>query len=164
MIILGVDIGGVIIRQIGGKTSGTSFVRQNFLATPPVPGVFDCLAELVAEKFGDNVDVVSKCGVDTEALSIKWLAEHNFYKRTGISPKRVFFRRDRASKAACVAERRHTHFIDNHPGVLGLMDTVRYRTLQGATKDDMKKDAGQLSKFFAITQSWPETVSALLKA
>ena len=161
----GVDIGGILIPQLeGSDTSGTSLANEeDFLALPPIEGAFDGVRWLVEEMSGPKgTDLVSKAKREsTRELTMKWLHHHDFFRQTGISPNRVFFCSDRASKAACVKERGHTHFIDNHPGVLGLMYSVRYRILQGATSEDKLEYADQLPKFAFITSGWAETMSKL---
>ena len=49
-----------------------------------MPGVFEGLATLVAERFGPAVHLVSKCGEQTEARTREWLAHHDFHRRTRI--------------------------------------------------------------------------------
>lgn len=165
--LVGIDIGGVLIPQLeGSDTSGTSLASEkDFLALPPIEGAFEGVRWIVEEFAGvGGTDLVSKAKrQSTRELTLKWLHYYGFFRLTGVNPRQVFFRPDRASKAGCVAERKHTHFIDNHPGVLGLMHSVRYRILQGATltPQDELDYADELSEFAFITSGWAETMSKL---
>lgn len=162
----GIDIGGILIPQLeGSDTSGTSLAsEEKFLALDPLPGAIEGVRWIIEERAGSRyTDLVSKAKREsTRKLTLLWLNHHDFYRRTGLNRKHVFFCPDRASKAACAKERRHTHFIDNHPGVLGLMDSVKCRILQGATDADKRDFADQLPKFAYKTAGWAETVSRLL--
>jgi hypothetical protein len=122
--VLGVDIGGVIIDRVNDGTD-TSFFGDNYLATTPTPGVFDALARLVNEKFGEHAYVVSKCGQRTQDRSVEWLAHHRFSERTGISLDRVRFCRERSGKAPIAAALGLTHFVDDKLEVLSYLTTVR---------------------------------------
>ncbi|HVY84642.1 MAG TPA: hypothetical protein VG943_05890, partial [Caulobacterales bacterium] len=58
--VLGIDIGGVIIRRFGDR-SDTSF-QKDFLKTPAVEGALETIRHLVDRRFGPRVHLVSKCG------------------------------------------------------------------------------------------------------
>lgn len=162
MAVLGVDIGGVIITQ-ASKTDDTSFFSRNFLATPPLTGVFEGLAQLVRTKFGGSVHIVSKCSTSTQARSLEWLSHHRFYERTGISSQNVHFCRDRAGKATIAGELGVTHFVDNHPGVLGLLRTVQHRFLFQPEAQDLRQNPEHLDEFKTVW-NWAEAVQAILAA
>ncbi len=123
MDVLGIDIGGVIIDRANDGTD-TSFFSDNYLATNPTPGVFDALARLVSEKFGDHVYVVSKCAQRTQDKSLGWLAHSRFSERTGISLDRVRFCRERSGKAPIAEELGLTHFVDDKLEILSYLTTV----------------------------------------
>jgi hypothetical protein len=121
--VLGVDIGGVIIDRVNDGTD-TSFFGENYLATTPTQGVFDALARLTSEKFGDRAFLVSKCGPRTQAKSLEWLEHHCFAQRTGISLGRVRFCLERSGKSAIANELGITHFVDDKLEVLGYLENV----------------------------------------
>ena len=123
MDVLGIDIGGVIIDRVNDNTD-TSFFGDNYLATTPTPGVFEALARLVNEKFGEHVYVVSKCGQRTQDKSLEWLAHHHFTERTGISLEHLRFCRERSGKAPIAADLGITHFVDDKLEVLSFLTMV----------------------------------------
>lgn len=114
---LGIDIGGVIIARVRGR-SDTSFSSDNYLQTPAVPGVFDAVRQLVAERFGDRVLLVSKCHKPAQDKTMHWLDYHRFYERTGVQREHVYFCRERSEKAEICQEIGITHFVDDRIDVL----------------------------------------------
>jgi hypothetical protein len=156
---LGVDVGGVII-QPADDDADTSFFGENYLRTPPMPGVFDGLAALVAGRFGPAVHLVSKCGEQTEARTREWLAHHDFHRRTGIPPENVHFCRTRAAKAPIAAELRLTYFVDDRLEVLSYLTTVPHRFLFRPRSAEVAAHAHHLADVRRV-ESWPELVAAL---
>jgi hypothetical protein len=157
---LGVDIGGVVIDRVNDDAD-TSFFGDNYLATPAVPGVFEALARLVGEKFGDRVHLVSKCGRRVQEKSLEWLAHHDFYARTGVSPDHVRFCRERPDKAMIAAELGLTHFIDDRLEVLGYLETVGNLYLFQPHEGEMHRHRRHLHRVHVV-QAWDETVRAIL--
>jgi hypothetical protein len=117
---LGIDIGRVIIdgssHPQGGDTAFFSGDEATMLATPEMPGAIETIARLV-QLFGGHVWLVSKCGPRVQARTLRWLAAHDFYRRTGMSEANVRFCRQRAEKRGHCLELGLTHFIDDHPEV-----------------------------------------------
>ncbi len=117
---LGIDIGRVIIdgpaHPGGGDTAFFTGDTATMLATPEVAGSVAAIARLVA-RFGGAVWLVSKCGPRTEDRTRQWLAAHDFYGRTGLSPAHVRFCRTRPEKRLHCEELGLTHFVDDHPEV-----------------------------------------------
>ncbi len=117
---LGVDIGRVIINGPahpgGGDTAFFSGDEATMLATPEVPDSVSTIARLVP-RFDGRVFLVSKCGERTQARTLRWLAAHEFFARTGISAGQVRFCRTRAGKRPYCVELGLTHFVDDHPEV-----------------------------------------------
>lgn len=159
---LGVDMGGVIIARMGAK-SGTSFYGDNFLKTPSLPGVFDALARLVREKFGDRVYLVSMCGQKTQEKSMAWLHHNRFFDLTGISPYHVRFCRERSGKAPIATELALTHFVDDSPEVQGYLVDVAHRYLFQPREQDLSRYAHALNGL-CVVQSWDEVCSIILGA
>lgn len=116
---LGVDIGRVLISagDTGGDTSFIAGSDEQALLTPPMPGAFDVLKELVP-LFEGRVWLVSKCGQKVQQRSLRWLERWNFYGTTGVRPDRVLFCKERPQKADHCARHRITHFVDDRPDVL----------------------------------------------
>jgi len=84
---LGVDIGRVIIDGSSHPDGGdTAFFRGDdaaMLATPEMTGAIESISRL-AERFEGRVWLVSKCGPVIQDRSMRWLANQNFFERTGI--------------------------------------------------------------------------------
>jgi len=120
---LGVDIGGVIIDRVNDDTD-TSFFSDNYLQTTAVPGAFDALRRLAAERFGDRVFLISKCGPRVQERTLRWLDHHRFHEHTGIAPDHVHFCRQRHEKAGICETLGITHFVDDRLEVLSHLATV----------------------------------------
>lgn len=117
---LGIDIGRVIIAPDTGDNADTSFIGGPLaaaLATPPYPGMFDVLPELV-QLFGGRAWLVSKCGPAVQEKTRRWLEHHAFYQRSGIPADHVRFCLQRPQKADHCRELGITHFIDDRSDVL----------------------------------------------
>lgn len=158
---LGVDIGGVIIGRVDNNAD-TSFFGDNYLATPASPDVFDVLARLVKHRFGPRVYLVSKCGQRVQNRSLEWLAHHRFYERTGISPERVRFCRERSGKAAIAAELGLTHFVDDRLEVLGyLVGIVAGLFLYQPQEREIQRNVHYLPHVHRA-ETWTEVEAAIL--
>lgn len=124
---LGVDIGGVLISH-GDDDSDTSFFSEEFLRTPPVPGVFDALAAL-HRVYDGRVSLVSKAHRRTEWRTRQWLQHYDLQGRTGLSPYDLWFTQDRAEKAKIATLLGLTAFVDDRLDVLEAMPKVALRVL-----------------------------------
>ncbi|WP_326558490.1 hypothetical protein [Micromonospora sp. NBC_01796] len=117
---LGIDIGRVIIDGTahpgGGDTAFFSGDEATMLATPEMPDAIEVIARLVI-RFHGRVWLVSKCGPRVQDRTLRWLAGHDFYRRTGLAPDRVRFCRRRTDKRVHCLELALTHFVDDHPEV-----------------------------------------------
>jgi hypothetical protein len=156
---LGVDVGGVII-QPADEDADTSFFGENYLRTPPMPGVFEGLATLVAARFGPAVHLVSKCGEQTEAHTRQWLAHHDFHGRTGVPAQNVHFCRTRVAKAPIAADLALTHFVDDKLEVLSYLTTVPHRFLFRPRRAEVAAHAQHLPDVRRV-ESWPDLVAVL---
>lgn len=157
---LGVDIGGVIIAG-SSASADTSFFGPNYLATPAVPGAFAALAELVSQKFGDRVYLVSKCGQRVQGKTLDWLSHHHFYQRTGIFPHHVRFCRERSWKASIAGELGITHFIDDRLEVLGYLEEVANLYLFQPQAKEVQEHRQHLHRV-QVVDSWDEVSNAIL--
>jgi hypothetical protein len=117
---LGVDIGRVIIdgsaHPAGGDTAFFTGDEATMLATPEVVGAVETIARLVP-LFAGNVWLVSKCGPRVQARTERWLASHDFFRRTGMGQGNVRFCRKRADKRHHCVALGLTHFVDDRPEV-----------------------------------------------
>jgi hypothetical protein len=132
---LGIDIGRVIIdgssHPQGGDTAFFSGDETTMLATPEMPEAVETIARLAAW-FRGRVWLVSKCGPRVQARTERWLAGHDFYRRTGLPPSQVRFCRTRADKRHHCEELGLTHFVDDHPEVhAAIRGTVRHQYFFG---------------------------------
>jgi len=157
---LGVDIGGVIIDRINDRTD-TSFFSDSYLETTAVPGAFDALARLAAERFGAGVYLVSKCGPAIEAKTRAWLAHHAFFARTGIAAAHLRFCRRRRDKAAIAESLGLTHFIDDRLEVLGYLHAVPHRYLFKPREAEVQRHARTLPEVTRV-ESWDALLAQLL--
>jgi hypothetical protein len=86
------------------------------LATPEMAGSFAAIGRLVG-LFEGRVWLVSKCGPRVQARTLRWLAAHDFYRRTGLRRENVRFCLTHADKRSHCQELGLTHFVDDHPAV-----------------------------------------------
>jgi hypothetical protein len=117
---LGVDIGRVIIdgsaHPTGDDTAFFTGDEAAMLATPEVPGAIETIARLV-RLFEGQVWLISKCGARVQARTERWLAAHDFFRKTGMCSENIRFCRKRADKRDHCVELGLTHFVDDHPEV-----------------------------------------------
>lgn len=132
--ILGIDVGRVLITSGDSNKPDTSFIGGSLeaaLDTPPYQGMFDAVPTLV-ERFEGRVWIVSKCGPRIQQRTLQWFDRHRFFERTGIAPGNVRFCLKRPEKAIHCRELGITHFIDDRADVLEPMaGIVPYRYLFG---------------------------------
>lgn len=120
-IILGVDIGGVIIQKAqGGDDDPVSFFGDNWLSTPSEPGVLETLHHLISSGIisSNNVYLVSKCGSQFQQKTLQYLNHIDFFPKTGIKPENVRFCEERADKAKICESLLINHFVDDSLSVL----------------------------------------------
>jgi tRNA(Leu) C34 or U34 (ribose-2'-O)-methylase TrmL len=132
---LGIDIGRVIIdgpaHPGGGDTAFFAGDEATMLATPEMPGAVPTIARLVA-LFHGRVWLVSKCGPRVQDRTLRWLAGHDFFARTGIPADQVRFCRTRPDKRLHCEQLALTHFVDDHPEVhAAIRGTVSHQYLFG---------------------------------
>lgn len=128
--ILGVDVGGVIIDKDRNDNSDTSLFGPNYLHAKDVESAFGCLGILNRDAFKDRVWIVSKCGENIERKTREWMEHSKFHDVTGIPKERLVFVRERAEKAPAAARLGLTHFVDDKLEVLHHMkDVVACRIL-----------------------------------
>lgn len=158
--VVGVDIGGVIISPTD-ENSDTSFFSKNYLKTPAFEGAFESIRQLVAA--GCVVHLVSKCGESVEGKSRKWLATHQFYEITGVSPEAVHFCRERAGKAAICVNIGATYFVDDRLEVLSYLETVPHRYLFCPREKEVRQFRSFLPSVHRVS-SWSEVVASVLRS
>ena len=158
--VLGVDLGGVVIRSAGGD-GDTGLLGDEWLDTPAVDGCIDVLARLTAALFDRRVVIISKAGPKIQQRSREWLEHADFFARTGIGPTNLVFVRERRDKAGACRRWHVTHFVDDHVGVLQHLTTVPHRYLftggSGASTSPQQVPPG-----IEVADSWT-TVEELLR-
>ena len=132
--VLGIDIGRVLIMAGDQDGPDTSFLGSSLEAavhTPPYPGMFEVLPELVSA-FAGRVWLVSKAFPKTQEKTRCWFARHRFFERTGIPDSNLIFCLRRDQKAQICQDKGITHFIDDRQDVLRHMSAaVPHRFLFG---------------------------------
>lgn len=117
---LGIDIGLVIINGPahpgGGDAAFFEGDEATLLATPEMDGAVESIGRLMPLLNG-RVWLVSKCGPQVQARTLRWLDGHDFYRRTGVPDVSGRFCLERADKRDHCLEPGLTHFVDDHPEV-----------------------------------------------
>lgn len=131
---IGIDIGRVIVGPVVGGRADTSFLGSRLeeaLQTPPAPGAFAGVADLV-ERTGGAAWLVSKCGPVVQAKTRAWLEHHRFWDITGMDRSHLRFCRERKDKAEHARKLGLTVMIDDRPDVLlHLRELVQHCLLFG---------------------------------
>jgi hypothetical protein len=133
-LVLGVDIGRVIIHGDGPDTSFIGGSEEEAMRAPAMDGALASLTRL-RERFAGRVWLVSKCGPKVQERTRKWLDRTRFFQTTGIPYGQLRFCRDRKDKAPICAELGITLFVDDRLDVLDAMrDVVPHRFQFGASE------------------------------
>ena len=113
---IGIDIGNVII---GGGGDDTQFFTDEYMDTPEIDGAFFSVRNL---SFDHELHIVSKCGKATEAKSMIWLAQKNFFFL--LPTQRTHFVRKRHLKAPMAQALELDIFIDDRQDIIDSMDGI----------------------------------------
>lgn len=156
--ILGIDVGRVLITPGDDNSPDTSFISGSLeaaLDTPPYEGMFDVVPALV-ERFSGRVWIVSKCGPRIQQRTLQWFERHRFFERTGIASDHVRFCLKRPEKAIHCRELGITHFIDDRVDVLEPMTgIVPHRYLFGPQR-------GRIPAGMRHVGTWRDAAKAIL--
>ena len=158
--IIGIDIGGVIIKP--AETEGdTSFFTDDYLQTPMFEDAIEAIRRLREERFGHDIHIVSKCGPKVQQKSLNWLEHHKFYEATGIKRENVHFCRKRPDKAPICKRLGISVFIDDRLDVLIHMKTVPTKIhFRGTAK--AKRSSLQAGFEYLTCESWQDVATELL--
>lgn len=154
-LILGVDVGGVIIdidRKYGDIEN--SMLDPDFLSIPEVADAIDVLSKLNAGKFSGSIYLVSKCSREEAEQVMEWLGNKDFFRRTGIDITHVHFCLNREDKAAICRKYHITHLVDDRLEILGSLKGLK-RYLFNPTSVEMKLNEGSLPGVKTV-YSWIE--------
>jgi len=157
---LGIDIGRVIIdgpaHRAGGDTAFFEGDEAAMLATPEMAGSVAAIERLV-DLFAVRVWLVSKCGPRVQARTLRWLAGHDFYRRTGLPAANVRFCLTRPDKRIHCEQLDLTHFVDDHPEVhTAIRGWVDHQYFFGPQR-------WPVPGYGTHARNWPET-EALIRA
>lgn len=119
--VLVVGCSGIIIPR-----SFKDFGDVDCLKFPPVEGAFEALAKLVTMFQAENVYLVSKGGQKRESRRIAWLAQHDFFKITGIPALNTFFYLSREKRGLMYKTLAPTHCVVRCLGALQGNDGPRH--------------------------------------
>ena len=155
---LGVDIGNVIINnRLNDKEK---LDEKGYAALPFVEGAFDALKELNTQ-FKNEVFLISKCTEWAQGQILNWLETHDFYTKTGISAKNVYFVRERHEKDAVCKKLGITHFIDDRLEVLSHMtETVPHLILFQPDQSEVDEFVKFLPKVTRV-EDWEEVIKKI---
>ena len=156
---LGIDIGRVIIdgasHPEGGDTAFFNGDEATMLATPEMAGSVDAIATLVSQVDG-RVWLVSKASPKIQAKTLRWLDEHDFYRRTGLPRDQVRYCRARADKRIHCVELELTHFVDDHPEVHeAIRGAVEHQYFFGPQREPVPS-------YGVHTPTWPVALDLIL--
>lgn len=152
--VLGIDIGGVI------TAGGNEMFTENFLAVQAMPDCFEAIKRIVAQRFGERVYLVSKCGSRMQQKSMEWLRHHKFFDLTGVKSDHVEFCKDRSGKAPICARLGITHFVDDRLEVLSHLTSVSNLYLFQPKPSEVQRFAHHLLRVKQMN-SWQEILKEL---
>lgn len=161
MDVLGIDIGGVLIKK-AEAAGDTSFFSSDFLQTPPIEDAFYYIRELRKQHFDDRVYLVSKCGLGVQEKTKKWLEYQKFYEKTGVLRDHLYFCRTREEKAPICKKLGVTHFIDDRLEVLSYLTGVNELFLFQPTPSEIRKFASFLPQVKQVL-SWKAVYQSIVR-
>jgi hypothetical protein len=87
---IGIDFGGVLIRNYDRESSKSIKPLYSFLELPPVDQALESVTQLT-EYFGSkNVYIVSKISEEDVPGLFEWLTEHYFFSKAGLLTENVY--------------------------------------------------------------------------
>jgi len=157
---LGIDIGNVIINHRLTDKNDTTLHEERYSTIPAAEGVFEAVNAL-NEKFEGRVFLISKCTEWAEEKILAWLKDNNFYGKTGVNPKNVFFCRERHEKDRICKENNITYFIDDRLEVLShMVNTAQHLFLYQPDQAEIDEYRQFLPKVIRV-ESWKEILEAI---
>ena len=157
---LGIDIGNVIINHRLTDKNDTTLHEERYSTIPAAEGVFEAVNTL-NKKFESRVFLISKCTEWAEEKILAWLIDNNFYEKTGLNPKNVFFCRERHEKDRICKENNITYFIDDRLEVLShMVNTAQHLFLYQPDSAEIDEYRQFLPKV-AIVESWKEILKVI---
>jgi len=112
-----------VISDYAEHTPGATLIGPHWIKSS-VPCALEAIATLVAERFGEDVYLISKAGPRMESRTRVWLEQVQFSEATGILPENVIYVRRREDKAPECERLGVTHFVDDRVSVLQHLTTI----------------------------------------
>lgn len=160
---LGIDIGNVIINHRLTDKNDTTLHEERYSTIPAAEGVFESIKKLREEVFGEDIFLISKCTPWAQEKILTWLTDNDFYTKTGVNPRHVFFCRERNEKDKICSDNNITHFIDDRLEVLShMVQNVPVLLLfqpDPAEIDEYREFLPRVKR----VESWNEVLKTLLK-
>jgi hypothetical protein len=159
--VLGVDFGRVIC-DIDHDNAKPPFDDERYLEVPAVEGAFEALRRLVAERFAEEVMIISQCISEEEILVRNWLSRHKFHEECAVLKQNIYFCGNAEGKAAYCRRYGINHFIDDRLEVLKhLVGHVPNLYLFQPKFDEMEEFIHYLPRVVRV-ESWQEVLALLL--
>jgi len=158
---LGIDIGNVIIDHRLTDKNDTTLHEERYSTIPATEGVFEAIKKLNDEKFNSHIFLISKCTEWAEEKILAWLIDNDFYDKTGVNPKNVFFCRERHEKDKICKENNITYFIDDRLEVLShMVETVPHLFLYQPDQAEIDEYRQFLPKVTKV-ESWEDILNVI---
>jgi hypothetical protein len=136
---LGVDVLNVIIE---GRDSASQISGKDYLNAPEVDGAIEGLAELARLRFGQHIQLFTRCQRKSRQRRIEWLDHHNFWERVGIPRVLPMYCWTPEYKADVCRDKGITHFVDDDPlELLHLYGLVENLYLFRPTEENLREYA-----------------------
>lgn len=145
---IGIDIGWTI-----------KGVRPDGDANKIAPDSFRVIRELV--KRGDSVYLISKCNSSQKQHVEEWLKEIEFFNKTGVNPKNLYFCFERRDKAIFVDALKIQIMIDDRAEVMAYLSPLVVKFLINPETDDYNKHSQRLYNC-KVVADWSRIACALL--
>jgi len=156
---LGVDIGNVIINNRLNDLKKLD--EKGYANLPVMEGSFEGL-KILNDHFNGEVYLISKCTEWAEAQILAWLHAHDFFSKTKIDEKHIYFVRERHEKDAVCRKLGITHFIDDRLEVLShMIDSTPNLYLFVPDTGEVEQFREFLSKATTVN-SWQEAVAKIM--
>ncbi len=159
---VGVDIGNVIINHRLSDPNDKKLHEDRYSTIPATSGAFEALKTL-NDYFIGQVYLISKCTEWAQEKILTWLVDNNFYEKTGINPKNVYFVRERHEKDGVCRRLGITHFVDDRLEVLShMIESTPHLFLFEPDKDEINEFEEFLLKV-TVVNNWKEVVGKIKK-
>ena len=160
---LGVDIGNVVIDNRLIDKEDKTLLEERYSTIPVVQGSFESLKALNEGVFQGNIFLISKCTEWAEKKILSWLADHDFYQKTGIRKENVMFCRERHEKEKICRDNDIGYFVDDRLQVLSnMVGTVPHLYMFQPAEEEIEGFKEFLPEVMRV-ESWAEAMEKMLK-